>query len=187
MCAAAAAQPHRHGYKLATGTSSLPARAHSCTSHLDIDIAGGLVLAAEQAVPRTRLIEDRQRGAARLCTGFVHHIPAHELNLLQDACPAGCHVMPCHASSGHKDSLLLGSPVGQHNLCHALLVAMRSVLLSLLQLDFGIEVDDHSDLMVRMIAGRGIAVLWAQASCELTSCLRSCACCRRCRGSPLGG
>lgn len=163
MCAAAAAQTHRHGYKPATGTSSLPARAHSCTSHLDIDIAGGLVLAAEQAVPRTRLIEDRQRGAARLCTGFVHHIPAHELKLLQDALldAMSCHATPAVATKVHSCWAVL---FGQHSLCHALLDAMRSVLLSLLQLDFGIEVGDHSDLMVRMIAGRGIAVLWAQAS-----------------------
>ncbi len=59
---------------------TLQAQRHQSGGYLDIHIACRLMLAAVQAMPCTRLVEDCQRHTARLCARLVHHIPAQSLN-----------------------------------------------------------------------------------------------------------
>ena len=52
-------------------------------ANLDIHIACRLVLAAEQSMPCSWLVEDRQRHTARLRARLVHHIPVDRLGVME--------------------------------------------------------------------------------------------------------
>ena len=52
-------------------------------AYLDIHIAYRLVLATVQSMPRSGLIEDRQRHTAWLCARLVHHIPAGTMGIIE--------------------------------------------------------------------------------------------------------